>query len=716
MMKMQSRGVQAFGALLLLFLAVLLTPALGRAAESAPEAAANTAASQRVSVAADWLSYAEETGRMEGRGSVRIWYSNLTLTADAAEADLTTRWIKARGNVTLTETDRTIHCAELDYDLQDQSAAARGIRFATRPWFYQGESVDKRGEKEVRISRARFTTCDARHPHYHLTASQIDVVLGESLTAYNAVLYMGTTPVFYLPWIQRSLRDSRPPFSIRVGYNDFEGFYARLRFNYFLGQEDYGGLLLDLMEKKGLGLGLEHHLGYQALGKGEGDLSVYYVRDKEEEAERWTAHLDDRHEFGERDLLQINLDYLTDHTFNREFSAAMVDSYQQKSYLAYSHRGDVFYWSLNASDVENWDPERDAYLTQSRELPSATLSMSQQKLLNLVQPVYLNVSSGLKRSYQRVDVDPAGDGLAQDLRYRYVDSFSLTPGLTETYSFPLRIPTQPSLSGSLSLPLTGSYKEILFGDYSGDRSVSRTQMDAGYATNLTLTNKWVNYRYTKPTHLVESRLSHDFSRGFSLTGDRVLPDAGVTANRLGAALDYNMGTFFVLRGSTGYNLYLATESPDWRKHMDPLNISGNASLISNVSLNWQGTHDWLKQRITSGYVSASLTERDWNLSWNNSYSYVGGVPGREHSWFAVLNAGVQPGLGISLQSSLQFEVLQKKFTNYSLTLSHDLHCWEMQTGFKMYADGQYEVGFGLNLKAFPEFHVGSGPGSSSFGD
>jgi hypothetical protein len=159
-----------------------------------------------------------------------------------------------------------------------------------------------------------------------------------------------------------------------VGYSDFEGFYARLRLNYYLAQDNYGGLMLDVMEKKGLGVGLEHHLTYQALGRGEGDLSVYYVRDQEAEAERWTAHLDNRHEFGERDQLQINLDYLTDHTFNREFSASLVDSYQQKSYLAYAHRGDVFYWSLSASDVESWDPARDAYLTQSRELPSAILS------------------------------------------------------------------------------------------------------------------------------------------------------------------------------------------------------------------------------------------------------------------------------------------------------------------------------------------------------
>lgn len=701
--------MRAFGAPLFLFLTALcLWPSAGRAA--APEAAANTSAgaAARVSIAADWLSYAEETGRMEGRGAVRIWYSNLTLTADAAEADLNTRWIKARGNVTLTETDRTIHCAELDYDLKDQSAAARGIRFATRPWFYQGEAVDKRGEKDVRITRARFTTCDARHPHYHLTASQIDVVLGESLTAHHAVLYMGTTPVFYLPWLQRSLRDSRPPFSIRVGYSDFEGFYARLRLNYYLAQDNYGGLMLDVMEKKGLGVGLEHHLTYQALGRGEGDLSVYYVRDQEAEAERWTAHLDNRHEFGERDQLQINLDYLTDHTFNREFSASLVDSYQQKSYLAYAHRGDVFYWSLSASDVESWDPARDAYLTQSRELPSAILSMSPQKLFHLGQPLYFNFSSNLSRSYRRVDVDPDGDLFAQDLRYRYEDTFRLTPGLTETYNFPLRVPTQPSLSGSLYLPLTGSYRETVFDDHAGDQVTPQTQLDAGYSTNLTLTNKWVNYRYTKPTHLVESRLSHDFSRQFSLAGDRVLQNAGVTSNRLGAGVDYLMGNFFVLRGSTGYNFHLAVPSPDWRDHMDPLSFSGNATLGSGVTLNWQGTHDWLKQRVTSGYVSASLTERDWNLSWNNSYSYLGTASGQEHSWFAMLSAGVRPGLGLSLQSGLQFEMLQKKFTNYSLTLSRDLHCWEMQTGLKVYADGRYEVGFGLNLKAFPEFHVGSG--------
>ena len=187
-------------------------PAPPPAVPAASQAAGTTVAAQsKVVVTADLLTYDEETGSLLGEGHVRVWYGDLTLTAQAVQADLETRTVHAQKDVVLVETGREIRCAEMDYDLKTASANARGILFASSPWYYQGKSVEKIGEKQIIIAEPLFTTCNSRRPHYHLSAQRIDIILGESLTAYNTVLYVGTTPLFYFPWVWRSINDHRHP-------------------------------------------------------------------------------------------------------------------------------------------------------------------------------------------------------------------------------------------------------------------------------------------------------------------------------------------------------------------------------------------------------------------------------------------------------------------------------------------------------------------------
>jgi lipopolysaccharide transport LptD-like protein len=703
-MRQMLRGVSHSGTplfLSMLLALLLLVPAVVRAeAEVALEAQANTTAASeqpqdKISLFADHFHYEQENGILTAVGNVRVWYANVTLNADQAQANTDTNWVHASGNVVLIEQEREIKCAKLDYDLQTRSAKMYGILFATHPWYYQGASVEKVGEENVTILTARFTTCNSRHPHYHLKASQIDIILNDSLTAHHAVVYVGTTPLFYLPWIRRSLKDSRPPFSIRVGYNDFEGFFTKLKFNYYLWKDSYGGILLDFMEKKGVGVGLDHHMKYELCGKGEGNLSVLYVKDNEQDAERWTANMASRHEFTERDLLQINVDYLTDRSFNREFSYDLVDTFQQKSYLSYSHRGDSYYFSVGASDVESLDSEREVYYPSSRELPTLNFSLSSRKIVDMIYPIYFNLSSNVNRTYDRI--------VLSDIRYRYRDNFTVTPGFTQTLTLPVQVVTQPSLSGSISFPISGVYRETFYDDY----DTWESELDTAYNTRVTLTNKWVNYRYTKITHLMQTRTSHEFTRKFPLLEEVSLSRSGITSHRLGLAADYFMGNFLTLQTSTAYDLLEHDQERDWRERMDALTLNGRATISPQVSLNAQGQHSWQKERITSGYLSSSIYSKQWNMTLSSSYAYLGTLA-QDYSLFASLSAGYRPETGVSFTSVLQYDVVKKEFTNFSLSLSRDLHCWAMNAGFKVYSDGNLSVGLGINLKAFPEFKLGMG--------
>ncbi len=726
-----SHGAPYPGAPFAFWVLLLLVPASAAAAE--PDPAANTAIAQRVVVQADRLTYHEAEGRIEGEGRVRVWYGAMTLTARTASADLATRTVRARGDVVLLESEREVRCAALTYDLDTGSALAEGILFASAPWYYQGTRVEKRGDREVLITEPNFTTCDARRPHYHLNASHIDIVLGESLTAYDAVLYVGTTPLFYWPWFRRSLKDGRSPFSIRVGYNDDEGAYVKTKFNYFLLDENYGGLRAEYLQLRGWGFGLDHHFGYAALGKGSGDLSAYYIQDRLSSSERYTLALQDRHELGPSDLVQLNVDYLSDSHFGEDFYAFSTDTYQQKSYLSYSHREAAYYFSAVAQDIETMDPVLRRYYSSLRHLPQVGFSLYPQRVFTLGAPAYLSLNATATRSQVRVDVtgntvDAAGATLpatawVNQIHYRYLDQFSLSPGLTQTYAAPLWMLTQPSLSWTLSLPVSGYLKESLVAGTRMDEQDPTARVDASYATSVTLTNKWVNYVKTKPTHLVQSRLSHGFARKFTHLEVPGTPHSGVTSNRLGLGLDYFAGSVFSLQADTACTLLpLAAAAGDWRARLDPLSVNGRATLGDRFQTSWQASYQWLVGKVTSGYLSANTSGQDWTLGAYGSYSYTGVAYGnvKDHAVYGTLSGTYRPSRSASLQGSVQYDLGNERLNQMSLGLGYDLHCWEMQVAWSRYfsvVGDKDEIGFGITLKAFPEVRAGSlGAGALSVGN
>jgi hypothetical protein len=261
-------------------------------------------------------------------------------------------------------------------------------------------------------------------------------------------------------------------------------------------------------------------------------------------------------------------------------------------------------------------------------------------------------------------------------------------------------PTQPSLSGSLTLPVNGINHE-----YDAVRTYN-----ANYATSLALTNKWVNYVHTKLTHLFQTRMSYEFGRQLPTAGFENTPNAGVTTDHLTANMDYYLGSFATFQSTSGYNLLWLPQNvdKDWHQQLDPFSLSGRTSLASNLSFTFQGLYDYTKSRVTSGNVAANTSGGAWNLSINTNYSYREGYFLGPNAYFSTVNAGYNFGIGLSLQTALQYDFSAQQLSRLSLNLSRDLHCWSINAGFTQYADGKNELGFGINLKAFPEVHVGTG--------
>lgn len=676
----------------------LLPVSAAAGATRTAEALGNTPAGRpRVVLQADRIQYLENENRLFAEGQVRLWYGSVTLTAQTMEADLAEHWVHAEHQVVLSETGREVKVEQMDYDLVGHSAHAKSLRLVMPPWYYCGTEVEKQGEKRVRIWHPRFTTCNARYPHYSMTASRVELVLGESLAAYNVTFYVGAVPLFYIPYFWRSLNDHRPPFSIRVGYNDYSGFFAKLRYNYQWPGSNEGGLLLDLMEKKGYGLGLDQNYVFSGLGQGKGSLSLFGVHDPGFQEERFTGNVSHRQTLSPADELALNLDYVSDRQFNRDFGMAWVDNFQQKSYLNYTHRESGYYLGMGIQDVETQDPVSGQYYASLREMPNLQYSLYSQRVAQVLSPVYFSLSSSLRRAYQRTSPDQAD---------AYATAVSATPLFTETLVFPRSLPTQPSLSASLSLPVNATAADPA----AGSNWLEELHGTAGYTASLTLTNKWVNFQRTKPTQLLQSRLGYAFARSLWNPDFARLANAGVSQNLASLGLDYYLGSQADFHADTSYNL-LAQPETSWRERWAPVYFNGRASLAENVTANGQARYDWLQNQFSSAYLGTTFQGgRVWNLTLTGSYSSSAalGTPGSVQTLLGTLSAGWNPPWGIGVQTYTQYDFNLKQWDRFTVNLTRDLHCWMLEAGFSIDSVQKVEIGVGINLKAFPEFRAGTG--------
>src|SRR6056297_2865582 len=124
--------------------------------------------------------------------------------------------------------------------------------------YYQGEKLENFPDI-IDIKGGSFTTCDLEEPHWHIVAEQITIYPDDKIIAKNISWYEGDKKIFTLPSFMIFLRGKNQlPYLPDIGQSNSEGWYFKNQFNYVEDASSYGSIYLDLMEKKGIGAGIEH--------------------------------------------------------------------------------------------------------------------------------------------------------------------------------------------------------------------------------------------------------------------------------------------------------------------------------------------------------------------------------------------------------------------------------------------------------------------------
>ena len=158
--------------------------------------------------------------RLQGR--VEITYEEVRLTADQVDYNEATGEVTAAGNVHFQQPARNedIRASRGHYNLKTSTgsfyeveallggniSAGSSLVTTTNPFFFEAERVDRIDEETYRVRNGEVTACSLPDPTWTFKAPDALIRPGVSAHLYHSRFRLLGVPVFYLPYLYRSLR------------------------------------------------------------------------------------------------------------------------------------------------------------------------------------------------------------------------------------------------------------------------------------------------------------------------------------------------------------------------------------------------------------------------------------------------------------------------------------------------------------------------------
>lgn len=190
-----------------------------------------------LTLTADRVEYNSQTRRVQADGHARATGRGAVITADHIEADLAAQEVLARGNVTLTQGDKTLNASLLRYNLITRTGHVEQAAGQLQVWHVSAETIDLAPEQDV-ATEASLTPCDPDHPLYKVTAKKAVITPDQTFTAYDATLWVAGTHIITVPVYTAKANGRSGP---SLGYDNLDGIYLEYANSFPLGswRDDY---------------------------------------------------------------------------------------------------------------------------------------------------------------------------------------------------------------------------------------------------------------------------------------------------------------------------------------------------------------------------------------------------------------------------------------------------------------------------------------------
>ncbi|KPJ68817.1 hypothetical protein AMJ44_05350 [candidate division WOR-1 bacterium DG_54_3] len=707
-----------------------------------------------VNVKAEKLKYIEETGIIEASGSVEVKFKEVTIYADFLRMDSESNLATAEGNVRMVAEDYEATSGSILYDASREVSTFSKFQTRLAPGrvkghlYLQAEELIDQEEKMLGDS-GTLTTCDDDPPHFITKADKVEYYPEDKIIGYNVRLYVGEMLVFWTPYMVYDLSEKKKKNWV-FGHNQVEGDYLKSSWDY-----PYGILYLDLIQKKGIGLGTE--TDYKLWGLGT--LFLYQVADGDAGISNWVTRIEHTKQIDPWTTLKLNHRYTSTYLIpsgRREQTAFNLDlgykkeanwglklntfddrlGYTQKYSLGFNqaHQKISTDYSFNY-EFSKSDPK---WIRNSQRLSHRRPLWSDKVIFSGMANYYNNVAAEGKVGDQRLEPVIEITGQEPNYSWRFYENWYMDLDRDEyteddTYQYLEKQPEIEVTPNPLDLKIFTLRPKLGYGHYHEVRYVSQLGGNRDFKSERGQAILNADKRITLGLGTV-AILGAGLDQRFYTSGDQLYAYSESLRlqtdlfGRFRNDIDYRKGT---TDGNTPFLFdQLGTHYHDLRETMTfyylnkfRWSVSGgrnwqtkkwfdldtNVMLRPNERWNWNARTGWdIENRrykdlvnnltlVPYGFLSMTFaTVSDMNIGELRSGSIL-------YDLYLLKDEPNQ----CHVKLSQIYDPATRQFKVRDIMIIKDLHCWELKY---TYSDYRKEFSFTFSLKALPEEPVGISTG------
>ncbi len=190
------------------------------------------------------------------RVSTALW----TLRADEIWLGTEDRNARTAGSLDLEGGRIKVKGERGEFDFDSRSGFLENPITEHGDWNLKARRLDVSPNGTLDYRGAYFTGCGFDHAHYYFRSSRVHVVPKKYLLATNTVFYIGKIPIFYTPFLYKSLKKRKwLKARLQPGYDRRNGIFLKSTLATSHTPFLYSKLYLDYYTAQGMGLGGELH-------------------------------------------------------------------------------------------------------------------------------------------------------------------------------------------------------------------------------------------------------------------------------------------------------------------------------------------------------------------------------------------------------------------------------------------------------------------------
>ncbi|MCX7991603.1 MAG: hypothetical protein N2999_06185 [Proteobacteria bacterium] len=362
-----------------------------------------------VEITADELLIDKEQDLFIAKGNVITNFEGYTVYSDNIFYDKKYEIIYIEGKLKFINDFLGIG-ESLKYDLKNKEGYLSRVDLfyfspdKKRQKFISGEDIIIYDKDNYNIKRGNFSSCEGEKKAWYIKGSDINITLGEYLTAKNVTLYGGSVPVVFVPYFLAPIKKEKETGFLYpyFGLSGKNGFIMNLPYYFFL-DESYDDTLTLKMRTKNT-IGLDNEFRYKLSKNEEGvlNLSLYDNYEKK----RDYGLLNFRHAkdtFLKADLYLINRrDFF--YEYNNDINLRSLPFLRSSAF--YEIKSNRALYSLNLFNGYNLNLNEKDFLSLSINRNSFPLGLTRNLFYNIDGSLsYFNKGN---KDFERIYLSPYG--------------------------------------------------------------------------------------------------------------------------------------------------------------------------------------------------------------------------------------------------------------------------------------------------------------------